>query len=98
MKPSELLADPVSWTKETLARDVEGKPCESDSIKAVCWCLVGAVERCYGVYSIDSTAVIGRIYHHLYPNAIDRMYWGATGIEFLGHGRTPAPTPKCSHS
>jgi hypothetical protein len=39
----ELLAAPESWTKNVFARDASGtKVCTSD-LRAVCWCLKGAM-------------------------------------------------------
>ena len=43
----DLLTDPKRWTKGTLARDDRGVPTCVDDPKAVCWCLMGALHKCY---------------------------------------------------
>ena len=47
MKPSELLADPKAWTKNALARNASGGECTPYAPGAVCWCLEGAMMRCF---------------------------------------------------
>ncbi len=47
MKMKELLADPKKWTKRSYARDMDGDSCLSLSHEAVCFCLYGALSRCY---------------------------------------------------
>lgn len=47
MKVHELLADPSRWTKGSYACDKNGKDTFFDSEKAVCFCLAGAVNKCY---------------------------------------------------
>lgn len=43
----ELLSDPKRWTKRVTARDKDGNPTPSGYPDAVCWCLVGAILKCY---------------------------------------------------
>ena len=43
----ELLADALSWTQHTYARDAHGSACDPHGGDAVCWCLAGALLRCY---------------------------------------------------
>lgn len=45
MKPSELLADPKSWTQCTRARNAAGVSVESNDPEAVCWCIIGAISK-----------------------------------------------------
>lgn len=47
MKVQELLTDESKWTQDTSARARDGKPVSPQSQRAVCWCLVGAIVRCY---------------------------------------------------
>ena len=60
MKAYELLSDESKWTKCGIARDMYGNVCPARSTEAICWCAVGAVEKCYDdkEYSIN----IGRLY------------------------------------
>ena len=48
MKIRELLSDESKWTKGADARDCDGTPAHPYSEKAVCWSLVGAIQKCYG--------------------------------------------------
>lgn len=48
MKAHELLADPKRWTKWAYARDVNGNGVKPESDDAVCWCIKGAIIKCYG--------------------------------------------------
>ena len=47
MKAYELLADAKNWTRGTNARDAQGNEVSSLSEDAVCWCIYGAVTKCY---------------------------------------------------
>lgn len=47
MKVYELLAIPDRWTKGAYARDINGAIVDCQSGHAACWCLDGAVHRCY---------------------------------------------------
>lgn len=44
-RAAELIAEPERWTRETLARDANGKECQECSVKAVQWCALGAIVR-----------------------------------------------------
>lgn len=46
--PSELLADPTSWTKHHPARDAKGQSTDARDPDAVCWCMAGAIFRTIG--------------------------------------------------
>jgi len=48
MTIQELLTDETKWTQSAYARLASGEPCSSVHPEAVCWCLIGAVNRCYG--------------------------------------------------
>lgn len=52
MKPSKqleaawaLIQQPGKWTKGDWAQDSTGKPCNTDSKEATCWCSVGALRK-----------------------------------------------------
>ncbi len=47
MKVSDLLTDASRWTQGAYGRDTNGAPMSIESPLAVCWCLVGALWRCY---------------------------------------------------
>ncbi len=51
MKAYELLATPDKWTKGAFARDRFGEVVEANSPDAVCFCIHGAMGRCYRGYS-----------------------------------------------
>lgn len=47
MKIRELLSDESKWTKGQNARRETGTPVDSNDERAICWCLFGAVWKCY---------------------------------------------------
>lgn len=47
MKVRELLAKPEAWTKRRFAKAADGSAVTVMSDQAVCWCLRGAVYKCY---------------------------------------------------
>lgn len=47
MKAYELLDSPEKWTQKIWAKDSLGDPCMWNQPSACCWCLHGAVSRCY---------------------------------------------------
>jgi hypothetical protein len=47
MKILELLDAPEKWTKKTAARGASGSPLPPDSDQACCWCILGALQKCY---------------------------------------------------
>lgn len=47
MKIRELLDKPEKWTQGCTARDKDGIHVMLTSAAAVCWCLMGAVWKCY---------------------------------------------------
>jgi hypothetical protein len=50
MKIKELLTDESKWTQETLAKNENGERVSPTQSDAVCWCLVGAIYKCYSPY------------------------------------------------
>jgi hypothetical protein len=47
MKIHELLDNESKWTKDCAAKDCFGFNVNIRSRVAVCWCLLGAIEKCY---------------------------------------------------
>jgi hypothetical protein len=47
MKIKELLTDESKWTQGSFARDKDGNKVGLATPEAVCWCISGAVMRCY---------------------------------------------------
>jgi len=48
MKIKELLNHSGRWTQGYFARAQSGSLCDAKSDEAVCWCLGGALQKCYG--------------------------------------------------
>lgn len=49
MKVHKLLSSPDRWTQGVYARTAEGEECRINDEKAVCWCIYGAINKCYSV-------------------------------------------------
>lgn len=47
MTVAELLADEKRWTRDLPSRNNEGHSVEVCSEDAVCWCMLGAIWKCY---------------------------------------------------
>lgn len=47
MKMYELLDKPEKWTQGFIARDESSNPTAPLDDYAVCWCLLGALDKCY---------------------------------------------------
>ena len=67
MKMKELLDSEEKWTKGTYARDKRGKGISPICSNAVCFCLLGAIEKCYSSEKKENLdyAVISKIRRHL---------------------------------
>ena len=48
MKAYELLDKPEKWTQGAFGEDEAGNAVGSRCPTAVCWCMAGAINRCYG--------------------------------------------------
>lgn len=46
-----VLSSAAAWTKLTYARDAAGNACAPVSDEAVCWCLLGAIEKAYPTHA-----------------------------------------------
>lgn len=49
MTLQELFADPKRWTQGTMARSITGTPVETASLRAVSFCILGGIKKCYDV-------------------------------------------------
>lgn len=71
----ELLEDPEYWTKAAAARDIAGFPDACLSSDAVCWCLLGAMQRVShertGTFHV-STLLIAFLVERLLPQETDQ--------------------------
>jgi hypothetical protein len=47
MKIKELYSGPEKWTKGVLARNAEGKQVDIKHPTAECFCIIGALKKCY---------------------------------------------------
>ena len=47
MKVIELLSDESKWTKGSYALDTNHESVGANDINSVCWCLEGAIKKCY---------------------------------------------------
>lgn len=47
MKAYQLLEKPEAWTKGAAARDRDGRSVDFNHPDAICWCVTGAIEKCY---------------------------------------------------
>jgi hypothetical protein len=55
MKAYELLSDPSKWTKGVIARNSNGERVAGYDPSATCFCLYGAIKRCYPGYAAEET-------------------------------------------
>lgn len=71
MKVKELLADESKWTRYAFARDIHGATCDIFNPSAVCFCISGAIARCYyGHGEITPEEIIAKTRHHLRQKGI----------------------------
>lgn len=59
MKVKELLTDESKWTTGSLARDFDGNNCTQKCPDACCWCLIGAIYKCYGF--LNSEPILSQV-------------------------------------
>lgn len=53
MKIKELYSSPDKWTKDWFARDKNGDKVPLSDREATCFCLAGAIERCYPATALE---------------------------------------------
>jgi hypothetical protein len=64
MKVKELLSDPSKWTQGANARDSRGIRVPSADPEATCFCIVGALLKCYGTTSTSKYLKIAAKIQH----------------------------------
>lgn len=57
---TELFEDKSRWTQGTMARDTNGKMLPSEDPSAVCWCLLGGLDKVYKDF-VTKTAAYKKI-------------------------------------
>lgn len=73
MKVRELLKDETCWTKGAYARDEKGNDIPATSEQATCFCLRGAIRKCYLDPEIREK-VLETVYREIeYPRGIS--FW-----------------------
>jgi hypothetical protein len=77
MKVRELLCDESKWTQYANARDGYGLQTSADSPDAVCWCLSGAIDKCYGDCYGNNHRIWILVLDNL-PSAYGIGYWNDT--------------------
>lgn len=60
MKMHELFTGPEKWTQGTYARTRTGLSIGPECENAVCWCIEGALHRCYP-NAIDAVPILHRL-------------------------------------
>jgi len=65
MKVSQFLNE-TNWTQGAAARNQSGEPVAPGSPDATCFCLLGAMRRCYPGYTFDFESAMLRITHAIH--------------------------------
>lgn len=65
----DLLSNPDHWTTKAYARDNNKKIVDDQSPFASCWCIVGAIRKCYPTQ--ERFEVLDKLNQHCCPNPID---------------------------
>jgi len=68
MTVAELLSDESKWTNGMFARDARGRSMNPRDAEASCWCLIGAVLRCYGTNVNRCIASLNRLKESIGPD------------------------------
>lgn len=74
MKVRELLSSPEKWTKRAFARSENNIRVHSLSERAVCWCLMGGIVKCYND-PIEKQLVINKVCAVIFPKANSIAEW-----------------------
>ena len=64
LKIQDLLSDQSKWTQGVYARDKSGNPILPNDLAATCWCLEGAIMKCYAAE--EQYTIIKRIANFLF--------------------------------
>jgi hypothetical protein len=71
MKVHELYSDSSCWNQGNYAKTVSGQGVLPDAPEATCWCLMGALYKCYPDTKYRLT-VMTKIYDHLHKLKLPR--------------------------
>jgi hypothetical protein len=88
MKVSELLDTPDKWTQWWFARDKGGRAVEANDPEAVCYCLMGAVKRCYGDNPAEKFQATANLGAAIAKRAGIKPYFGLVSVWNDAPGRT----------
>lgn len=83
MKVKELLSSPEKWTHGVYARGKDGFKINSGSPAADRWCILGAIQKCYG-FGLEAEAVVNKVAARL--NARNRAWvasWNDSDARFF---------------
>jgi hypothetical protein len=83
LKLREVLTDETKWIKGNYAVDAHGLRTPAYAPTAVCFCIVGAVRRCYDSDNPTAISALRDAARQLYPNRI-----GETVSSFNDHPDT----------
>lgn len=61
-----LISDESKWTQHWFARDKDGRACNAENEKAVCWCVAGAFKKVSGQ---DFASIEFKKFARLFPNS-----------------------------
>ncbi len=67
-----LISDPKKWTVGTFARDVEGLICYPSDSRAVCWCVVGAIQK-FSTTEHEMTTTITGLNDYVYDHHCNNL-------------------------
>lgn len=62
MKAYKLLDSPEKWIKQFNAKDASGNPVPPSNENAVCWCIFGALQKCYSKNTMNFIEAEIRLY------------------------------------
>src|ERR1041385_7240864 len=84
MKAFELLDNPSKLIKDAYAKDARGYHCNINENSATCWCVIGAISKCY----TDRKEYINAIYKlEKYINSLT-AWAGISQIEWKPENRS----------
>lgn len=78
MKVKDLLYCPEKWLKKSFAKDENGRTCCSSSEAAACWCLTGAILKCYPTDTLEKynryCDIIDSVLEYIAPHTTIAVY------------------------
>ncbi len=85
MKVRDLLTDESKWVRGIYALDERGNGLKSTDPRAVCWCLLGAINKCYGHDLVAQDMVQHLVLERIQPGISDPS--GRTSISGFNDSR-----------